>query len=403
MENLRDIKDYGTFKAALDTEMKKSVESFVRIGYLLRKAMDTDILHESGYKSVVEFAKAEYNIEKGQVSRFIAINERFSVGGYSDELQERYQKFGLAKLQEMLQLPDHIIEDLTSDLTRNNIQEIKKEIQEEEKVTDMEVILELEENKDASLSEKALWAYMEDDTHVYERLYKVCCDNQFSTQTQEQIMDAIAPSGVLGAVTRHISGLGRVMLSVDSERYTMTFRNTRSGEKEVLTMEEVLKKFSDIFRPAYSKGMEHVWQQVYNFNYPKEEKTAPVQQEKHQAEKAPVKQHEREEKELKKEDNKPQAESQKNAINTECGDNSTPKVSTTDFTDRKGVVFNEMLGVANGLVACVLKKDIEGIQEHVVDIQHILDSLAADKKKDIPGQMELEEIIEGEENVKEQN
>ena len=280
MENLRDIKDYGTFKAALDTEMKKSVESFVRIGYLLRKAMDTDILHESGYKSVVEFAKAEYNIEKGQVSRFIAINERFSVGGYSEELQEQYKRFGLAKLQEMLQLPDNIIEDLSPALTRTNIQEIKKEIQEEEKITDMEVILEPGENKDASLSEKALRAYMEDYTEVYERLYKTGCDNQYSKQTQEQIMDAITPSGVLGVVTRHISGLGRVMLSVDSEKGTMTFRNTRSGEKETLTMEEVLEKFSEIFRPKYSVDFRQAWQQVYNINYPKEIKAAPVQQEK---------------------------------------------------------------------------------------------------------------------------
>lgn len=397
MENLRDIKDYGTFKAALDTEMKKSVESFVRIGYLLRKAMDTDILHESGYKSVVEFAKAEYNIEKGQVSRFIAINERFSVGGYSEELQEQYQKFGLAKLQEMLQLPDNIIEDLSPALTRTNIQEIKKEIQEEEKITDMEVILEPGEDKGASLSEKALRAYMEEHTDVYERLYKTGCDNQYSKQTQEQIMDAITPSGVLGVVTRHISGLGRVMLSVDSEKGTMTFRNTRSGEKETLTMEEVLEKFSEIFRPKYSVDFRQAWQQVYNINYPKEIKAAPVQQEK-----APVKEaapsrkqsEPEQKKEVKKVDDKPQVKSMENAINTECDTNSTPKVSTPDYTDHRGVVFNEMIGVTNRLLACVRRKDVQGIQAHLTDLQHMLDSLTSDTK-DIPGQIGIEEIIGG--------
>lgn len=74
---------YQEYKAAVDTELQRSAESFVRIGYLLKVARDTDILSGSGYGSVNEFADAEYNLDKSQVSRFIRINDEYSEGGYS--------------------------------------------------------------------------------------------------------------------------------------------------------------------------------------------------------------------------------------------------------------------------------------------------------------------------------
>ena len=77
MENLTEIKEYGTFKQALGTELKVVANGFVRIGYLLKVARDTDILRESGYKTVAEFAQAEYGLTKDVVSRYIAINDRW--------------------------------------------------------------------------------------------------------------------------------------------------------------------------------------------------------------------------------------------------------------------------------------------------------------------------------------
>ena len=65
MENvIEKYRSYQEYKAELDSELSKTAEGFVRIGYLLRLAEDTDILKESGYSSVLEFAQAEYNIDK---------------------------------------------------------------------------------------------------------------------------------------------------------------------------------------------------------------------------------------------------------------------------------------------------------------------------------------------------
>ena len=133
---------YQEYKAAVDTELQRSAESFVRIGYLLKVARDTDILKESGYGSVNEFAEREYGLDKSQVSRFIRINDEYSENGYSDKLQEQYRDFGYAKLALMLTLPAAVREELTAAYTKSEIGMIKEEIEEENKVSYLEVMME---------------------------------------------------------------------------------------------------------------------------------------------------------------------------------------------------------------------------------------------------------------------
>ena len=54
MEEITYQKTYQEYKAELDGELQKTAEGFVRIGYLLKVARDTDILAESGYATVTE-------------------------------------------------------------------------------------------------------------------------------------------------------------------------------------------------------------------------------------------------------------------------------------------------------------------------------------------------------------
>ena len=128
MEEITTTKTYEEFKETLDIELQKNLDSFITIGYLLKIARDTDILYKSGYKSVTEFAAAEYNLTKDVVSRYIAINDRYSENGYGEQLKAEYRQYGVAKLAEMLTLSDEVIQSLSPDLTRKEIQEIKKEI-----------------------------------------------------------------------------------------------------------------------------------------------------------------------------------------------------------------------------------------------------------------------------------
>ena len=92
-----EFKTYREFKEKCDGSLNMQAEAFVLTGYLIKRARDTDVLKESGYKDYNEFAAAEYGLDKSQVSRYIGINDQFSEGGYSDRLQERYKNFGYTK------------------------------------------------------------------------------------------------------------------------------------------------------------------------------------------------------------------------------------------------------------------------------------------------------------------
>ncbi len=80
---------YRELKVAMDSEMSKAAESFVRIGYLFKMARDTDVLQESGYTSYLEFAQKEYGMDKSQVSRFINIHTKFSEPEEPTRLNEK--------------------------------------------------------------------------------------------------------------------------------------------------------------------------------------------------------------------------------------------------------------------------------------------------------------------------
>ena len=133
---------YSQFKLELDHELNKAAQGFVRIGYLLKQARDTDVLKDSPYQNVVDFAKAEYNLDKTTVSRFISIHDRFGDPNDPEQLREKYRKFGVKKLAMMLTLPDGLNEALTDDYTATEIQTIKDEVDEEKKITPIEVMTE---------------------------------------------------------------------------------------------------------------------------------------------------------------------------------------------------------------------------------------------------------------------
>lgn len=88
---LTQYQNYEEYKKVMNTVLNRTVEDFVMTGYLLKQGRDSDILKDSGYSNVNEFAWAEYKLEATQVSRYIRINDRFSEGGYSPRLQEHYK------------------------------------------------------------------------------------------------------------------------------------------------------------------------------------------------------------------------------------------------------------------------------------------------------------------------
>lgn len=290
MDEITAYGSYREYKAKLDTELQKSTEGFVKIGYLLKLARDTDILKESGYANVNDFARAEYSIDKTLVSRFININDRFSEGGNSPQLKEQYRGFGYAKLAIMLQLPDAVNEELSPAFSKSEVQAVKEEYDEEQKKTDLEVLMEgSPEGQQAEENNlvKAVRQLGRDNPELY-----IYIHGAMQEGTQESLQETLAPAGE-SIYSVRLQGVGRLMLSVKGLDHDITLTNIRTNEKESYSwkqMGQALAQVIDLY--AYARES---WETEYGEPFPvkekpEKEKVAPVQQQKETKKQTPKKQ-----------------------------------------------------------------------------------------------------------------
>ena len=287
-EGLEEVfRDYKEYKMNLDSEIKANAEGFVRIGYLLKVARDTDILRESGYKSVAEFAQAEYGLTKDVVSRFIAINDRYSIDGYSEKLLEKYEGYGVAKLQEMLTLSDEVIAEISPSLTKREIQEIKKEIAEEEKITPVEVAIEaaapevVKDDIEYSFTERVWKEFFHENRNLYSELGKVPAftaaftelrTDDINRKAAEALLDILAPNGDAVLFSR-IPGVGKIMISIHADEGELVFTNTRTNEKEKTSASDAEKDIHEVFQECTRID----WELLFHEKFEKPvEKPAPV-------------------------------------------------------------------------------------------------------------------------------
>lgn len=268
---------YVDFKASMDAVVERVEEGFVQIGYYLKIARDTHVLQESGYKSVTDFAAAEYGLDKSAVSRFIAINDRFAEDGYSNRLKDQYRGMGRAKLSVMLLLPEEITEELTPDYSKSDIQKIKDEVEEEKKVTDLEVMME-QQDFDTELLDnnlkRAMYQLGHDIPELHRKIWNVWQIWNGWQQTKRpelprEIMDILAPAGE-GMHSVRVAGIGRLMITLHGADQDITLINVRSGEKEKYSWDDMMEAIGLLME---GDTPEESWTKTYGEN----SSVAPVQ------------------------------------------------------------------------------------------------------------------------------
>lgn len=296
MEHIIYQKTYQEYKQELDAVLTRTAEDFVQIGYLLKVARDTNILAESGYATVTDFAKAEYGIDKTQVSRFISINDRFSEDGYSDHLLTSYKGFGYAKLTLMLQIPDEINEVLPPTLSKAEIQDIKDEVDAESKVTDIEV--EIEKAEAAAVTDKPmlppegsplyrnLWQLGKEQEELFRKLWMVCfMETASGNRNNAEIMDVLIPQGD-AVYTVRIPGERRTQIIVNSEGATVV--NLKTLERNKYTEDQICLVVRSLVDGGSSP--EEQYKMLYGEDLTqKEPEVAPVQPDETPKEKKPEK------------------------------------------------------------------------------------------------------------------
>lgn len=247
------IKSFPELKNATDKAMAQAVENFVLIGYLLKKAKDEpELLSGSGYGNYKDFAKSEYGLEESQVSRFISINERYGDGA---QLLPQYRGFGQSKLAEMLTLPAAVVEELPKDITRQDIRDLKKEIAEENKISDLELHVERAEHPNVDIWREFLKDWMHRNPQKY---LEIDIDDEYETL----LMNC--------ALTARVPGEGKFIMTEKNREITLT--NLRTSEKHILLKEEV----EDIIDEINNSNLFTVgaWQELFGEEFPR---IAPAQ------------------------------------------------------------------------------------------------------------------------------
>lgn len=240
-EVIPEYKTYAEYKQALDAEIHglnikihELEEKFVVVGYMLKVARDTNILAESGYEDIYELAQKEYQIEKSQVSRYMNINDKFSVNGYSPILEEQYRGFGVSKLAVMLTMPKEITEQITPEYSRRDIEVIQKEIKEEEKVTEIEHML--EPVSTPVLGDGILYKALEEMFRAKPEMLQM-----LAGKSEKQIRELLSPSGDDTKIVR-VPGTGKVSIRFAGEITATSLRN--SSDREEMAWEELVSILS---------------------------------------------------------------------------------------------------------------------------------------------------------------
>lgn len=270
MNDIVYTKSYEDYKLEVGTELSKASESFVRIGYLLKVARDTSILQGTEYEgNYVKFAEAEFGLEKTQVSRFIRINDKFSVNGNSPELIEQYKGFGTRKLGIMLMLPNELNEELTPDFTVEDIEELKNEIKEEDAISPLEQYAEKLENEnfknpaaekyEESILEGALFNIMREKPDLFVDL----------AQNRDKILKILAPIKEQTYITR-ITGVGRVMVIFHETEVAVV--NARTSEKAKYSLKEAEQMVIDILDLSGEDDPKELYAKVIGVPFPEEPK-----------------------------------------------------------------------------------------------------------------------------------
>lgn len=253
MNDLTVFQTFEEYKQTLTAELTKASESFVRIGYLLKVARDTAILAGTEYKDVNEFAQAEYNLDKTQVSRFIRINDRFSEGGNSDRLQESFRGIGYAKLSMMLLLPDALNEEITPAFSKTEVQALKEEVQAEAEVTPLERMMEpvRPDIESMTLVEKAFYELFHANQRIYADVFDGILRARPNTEDgREMLQEVLAPGGEAIHSVR-IAGIGRIAISVKGLDRDVMLVNLRSNDKVPCNWDEVLDAACKFVPPEY--------------------------------------------------------------------------------------------------------------------------------------------------------
>lgn len=108
------------------SNLQSAVRSVIATGFYLKHIRDNEMYLEAGYKNVNEYAMDRFGLSASATSRYITRNTRFSRGGNSPLIDDRFKDFSKSQLQEMLGMSDEQLEQVTPDMTVREIRSMAR-------------------------------------------------------------------------------------------------------------------------------------------------------------------------------------------------------------------------------------------------------------------------------------
>ena len=122
--------EYRMLDDAIKSVMRRSAGDAVLLGYLLRRMMD-EKLWARQYDSLDGYLREELHMDYTMACRFEAINRKYSIGGHSKDIDEKYGGFSQGVLIEMLNMPPELEAKVTPDMTVRQVREVKRQARQE--------------------------------------------------------------------------------------------------------------------------------------------------------------------------------------------------------------------------------------------------------------------------------
>lgn len=252
------LNEYISIKEDIKRRLNHLAESFVAIGYRLKQIRDTEAYRQDGYNTIFEFAEKELGLTKSPTSRFMAINDKYSVGGNSLELREEFIGLGKSRLSEMLTMDPEdyvLITDQTSIKDIREIKRMEKAAEDNEVLTKFQEVLRKE------------YASPDRRKELIEIANAKCIDD---------IKAAVIPEGY------RLMKKGVLVIKFEDEKITVRTMGV-SGVQE-LTWSEILNEYDQ----AFDLGAADPWKAAYR-EIEEEVKPEPKKVEKKPESKKPTK------------------------------------------------------------------------------------------------------------------
>ena len=227
------LNEYISIKEDIKRRLNHLAESFVAIGYRLKQIRDTEAYRQDGYNTIFEFAEKELGLTKSPTSRFMAINDKYSVGGNSLELREEFIGLGKSRLSEMLTMDPEdyvLVTDQTSIKDIREIKRMEKAAGENEVLTKFQEVLRKE------------YASPDRRKELIEIANAKCIDD---------IKAAVIPEGY------RLMKKGVLVIKFEDEKITVRTMGV-SGVQE-LTWSEILNEYDQ----AFDLGAADPWKATY--------------------------------------------------------------------------------------------------------------------------------------------